>query len=152
MDSNLLQRQVAYTKKCFFEQGYLDREQFTQLEELQDDANPNFAEEIVSLFYNDSARLIRSIEQTMVSKPMDFEKLDNYMHQFKGSSSSIGANRVTDACSQFREFCLAGNLEGCIGSFLQVKQEHEILKKKLDTYFQLDKLGKVENVGGHQVG
>ncbi|XP_050938223.1 uncharacterized protein LOC103488557 isoform X3 [Cucumis melo] len=71
------------------------------------------------------------------SKPTDFEKLDNYMHQFKGSSSSIGANRVTDACSQFREYCLAGNLEGCMRSFQQVKQEHEILKKKLDTYFQL---------------
>ncbi|XP_050938227.1 pseudo histidine-containing phosphotransfer protein 5-like isoform X4 [Cucumis melo] len=114
MDSNLLHRQVAYTKRCFFEQGYLDRDQFTQLEELQDDTNPNFAEEIVSLFYNDSARLIRSIEQTL-----------------------IGANRVTDACSQFREYCLAGNLEGCMRSFQQVKQEHEILKKKLDTYFQL---------------
>ncbi|XP_022951003.1 histidine-containing phosphotransfer protein 4-like [Cucurbita moschata] len=137
MDSSLLQRQVAYTKRCFFEQGYLDRDQFTQLEELQDDTNPNFAEEIVSLFYNDSARLIRSIEQTIVSKPTDFEKLDNYMHQFKGSSSSIGANRVTEACSQFREYCLAGNLEGCIRSFQEVKQEHEILKKKLDTYFQL---------------
>lgn len=73
----------------------------------------------------------------MVSTPTDFEKLDNYMHQFKGSSSSIGANRVTEACSQFREYCLAGNLEGCIRSFQEVKQEHKILKKKLDTYFQL---------------
>ncbi|XP_022131357.1 histidine-containing phosphotransfer protein 4-like isoform X2 [Momordica charantia] len=127
-------------------QGYLDRDQFTQLEELQDDANPNFAEEIVSLFYNDSARLIRSIEQIMVSKPTDFEKLDNYVHQFKGSSSSIGANRVTDACSKFREYCLAEKLEGCIRSFQQVKQEHEILKKKLDTYFQLARqAGKAEN-------
>lgn len=46
-------------------QGYLDREQFTQLEELQDDANPNFVEEVVTLFYNDSARLIQNIEQTL---------------------------------------------------------------------------------------
>lgn len=45
-------------------QGYLD-EQFVQLEELQDDANPNFVEEIVTLFYTDSARLIHNIEQAL---------------------------------------------------------------------------------------
>lgn len=55
----------GWTRQNSLLQGYLDRDQFTQLEELQDDTNPNFAEEIVSLFYNDSARLIRSIEQTM---------------------------------------------------------------------------------------
>ena len=42
-------------------QGFLD-EQFVQLEELQDDANPNFVEEIVTLFYRDSIRLIQNIE------------------------------------------------------------------------------------------
>lgn len=46
-------------------QGFLDSEQFIQLEDLQDDANPNFVEEVVSLFYSDSARLIQNIEQTL---------------------------------------------------------------------------------------
>lgn len=46
-------------------QGYLDSEQLIQLEDLQDDANPNFVEEVVSLFYSDSARLIQNIEQTL---------------------------------------------------------------------------------------
>ncbi|KAJ0907159.1 putative HPT domain superfamily protein [Helianthus annuus] len=41
--------------------GYLD-EQFTQLEDLQDDANPNFVEEIVTSFFSDSTRLIRNVE------------------------------------------------------------------------------------------
>lgn len=45
-------------------QGYLD-EQFIQLEELQDDDNPNFVEEIVTLFFNDSARLLQNIEQAL---------------------------------------------------------------------------------------
>jgi len=45
-------------------QGLLD-EQFIQLEELQDDANPNFVEEIVTLHYRDSSRLISSIEQAL---------------------------------------------------------------------------------------
>jgi histidine-containing phosphotransfer protein len=45
-------------------QGLLD-EQFIQLEELQDDVNPNFVEEIVTLYYRDSSRLISSIEQAL---------------------------------------------------------------------------------------
>lgn len=46
-------------------QQFLDSQQFVQLEDLEDDANPNFVEEIVTLFYKDSARLFQKIEQTM---------------------------------------------------------------------------------------
>ncbi|XP_077239669.1 uncharacterized protein LOC143880556 [Tasmannia lanceolata] len=67
-------------------QGFLD-EQFVQLEELQDDVNPNFVEEVVTLFFKDSARLVVNIEQALEKRPLDFSKLDTYMHQFKGSSS-----------------------------------------------------------------
>lgn len=45
-------------------QGYLD-EQFHQLEELQDDVSPNFVEEVVTLFFRDSSRLIGIIEQAL---------------------------------------------------------------------------------------
>ncbi|KAG8635899.1 hypothetical protein MANES_16G073700v8 [Manihot esculenta] len=108
-----------------------------QLEDLQDDANPNFVEEIVSSFYSDSARLIHNIEQALARRPVDFSKLDDYMHQFKGSSSSIGAKKVKMECSQFREYCCAGNIEGCIRTFQQLKQEHATLRRKLEAYFQL---------------
>ncbi|KAB5514065.1 hypothetical protein DKX38_027971 [Salix brachista] len=95
--------------------GYLD-EQFNQLEDLQDEANPNFVEEVVTLFYSDSARFIHNIEQAMINKPnIDYGKLDDYMHQFKGSSSR------------------------CIKTFRQLKLEHATLKRKLETYFQLVK-------------
>ncbi|KAA8521856.1 hypothetical protein F0562_012522 [Nyssa sinensis] len=111
MDRNSLQHQAARMRKSLFDQGYLE-EQFIQLEDLQDDANPNFVEEIVTLFYSDSARLIRKIEQALSDNPLDFGKLDDYMHQFKGSSSSIGAKKVTRECTQFMEYCKAGNADG----------------------------------------
>ncbi|XP_021277141.1 histidine-containing phosphotransfer protein 4-like [Herrania umbratica] len=136
MDRNHLQHQVTCMRKSLFDQGYLD-EQFIQLEELQDDANPNFVQEIVTLFYTDSARLIQNIEQALNSSPIDFSKLDDYMHQFKGSSSSIGAKKVTDECKVFREYCRAENAEGCIRTFQQVKQEYAILRRKLEVYFQM---------------
>ncbi|KAG5578287.1 hypothetical protein H5410_058421 [Solanum commersonii] len=58
---NQKKRQAAYMKRSLLDQGYLD-EQFIHLEELQDDANPNFVEEVVKLYYTDSARYVRNIE------------------------------------------------------------------------------------------
>ncbi|KAL0676361.1 hypothetical protein Bca4012_004342 [Brassica carinata] len=91
-------------------QGYLD-EQFVELEELQDDANPNFVEEVATLYFKDSARLISNIEQALERGSFDFNRLDNYMHQFKGSSTSIGASKVKTECTMFREYCRVGNAE-----------------------------------------
>ncbi|KAE8735241.1 Histidine-containing phosphotransfer protein 4 [Hibiscus syriacus] len=138
MDRNRLQHQAACMRRSLFDQGYLD-EPFIQLEELQDDANPNFVQEIVTLFYTDSARLIQNIEHALSTRPTDFNKLDDYMHQFKGSSSSIGAKKVTDECTVFGEYCSAENAEGCIRSFQQVNQEYVILRRKLEVYLQMAK-------------
>ncbi|KAK9946616.1 hypothetical protein M0R45_012070 [Rubus argutus] len=137
MDRNQLRRQVAHMRSSLIEQNYLDQQQFVQLEDLEDDSNPNFVEEIVTLFYKDSSRLFQKIDQALHSIPMDFARLDDYMHQFKGSSSSIGAIKVKNECTQFKECCLAGNAEGCSRAFQRVKQEHEALKRQLETYFQL---------------
>ncbi|KAK6236798.1 hypothetical protein SCA6_012135 [Theobroma cacao] len=113
MGRNSLQHQVACMRRSLFDQGFLD-EQFIQLEELQDDASPNFVQEIVTLFYTDSARLIQNIEQAL-----------------------IGAKKVTDECKVFREYCSAENAQGCIRTFQQVKQEYAILRRKLEVYFQM---------------
>lgn len=136
MDTESLQEQSVQLRRSLFDQGYLD-EQFIQLEELQDNANPDFVEEIVTSYYADSARLIKNIEQALAKHPLDFEKLDNYMHQFKGSSSSIGAKKVVSECSQFRKYCAAGNGEWCVKTFQMIKQEHAALRKKLEAYFQM---------------
>ncbi|KAL8170446.1 hypothetical protein V2J09_022250 [Rumex salicifolius] len=136
MDRNQLHRQVAAMRQSLFDQAYLD-EQFVQLEELQDETNPSFVEEVVTLFYKDSARLLNNMEQAMITCSLDFARLDNFMHQFKGSCSSIGAKKVKNECSQFREYCRTGNSDGCIKTFQQLKREYATLRKKLEAYFQL---------------
>ncbi|PIN26039.1 Two-component phosphorelay intermediate involved in MAP kinase cascade regulation [Handroanthus impetiginosus] len=139
-----MQRQLANMRQSLFDQGYLD-EQFIQLEELQDDANPNFVEEVVTLYYRDSARLVQNIEQALEKNPLDFNKLDGIMHQFKGRSSSIGAKKVKIECTQFREYCRSGSAEGCKRTFQQLKKEYATLRKKLEAYFQLARqVGPVE--------
>ncbi|GMI91799.1 HPT phosphotransmitter 4 [Hibiscus trionum] len=136
MERNPMRRQLAIMRKSLFDQGHLD-EQFIELEELQDDANPNFVEEVVALYFRDSARLILNMEQALEGKPFDFNKLDGYMHQFKGSSTSIGAKKVKAESTLFREYCRSGNAEGCVRAFQQLKKEYGTLRKKLEAYFQL---------------
>ncbi|KAF4362147.1 hypothetical protein F8388_023999 [Cannabis sativa] len=109
--NNQMRRQIAAMRQSLFDQGFLD-EQFIQLEELQDDANPNFVEEVATLYYRDSSRLIYNLDQALEKSPLDFNKLDNYMHQLKGSSTSIGAKKVKAECTQFREYCRTANGEG----------------------------------------
>ncbi|BAT78368.1 hypothetical protein VIGAN_02103700 [Vigna angularis var. angularis] len=136
MDKTKLRQQALFIRTSLFDQGFLD-EQFIQLEELQDDVNPNFVEEIVTLFYSDSVRLIYNIERGLMSNPPNFTKLDDFMHQFKGSCSSIGAKKVKTECSRFSEYCAAENFEGCFMTFQQINVEYTTLKKKLQTYFQV---------------
>ncbi|XP_010924665.1 pseudo histidine-containing phosphotransfer protein 2-like isoform X1 [Elaeis guineensis] len=136
MEYSNLRHRAADMRKSLFDQGYLD-EQFYQLEELQDEVSPNFVEEVVTLFFRDSARLISNIEQTLDKCPQDFVKLDAYVHQLKDSSSSIGASRVKNACTLCREYCDEKNLEGCLKLFHKLKREHAVLRQKLGSYFQL---------------
>ncbi|CAA6662502.1 unnamed protein product [Spirodela intermedia] len=116
MECSPLYRQAANMKKSLLDQGYLD-EQFHQLEELQDDLSPNFVEE--------------------VKTPRDFQRLDGFIHQLKGSSSSIGAAKVKNECSAFQDHCNQGSTEGCLRSFKRVKREHAALRQKLENYLQV---------------
>ncbi|KAH7565315.1 hypothetical protein JRO89_XS09G0185600 [Xanthoceras sorbifolium] len=124
MERNQLRRQLAVMRQSLFDQGFLD-EQFIQLEELQDDANPNFVEEIV----------------TLEKSPLDFNKLDSYMHH-------IGAKKVKAESTHFREYCKAGNAEGCLRTFQQLKKEYTTLKKKLEAYFQMARQAGPKEIAG----
>ncbi|XP_047042913.1 pseudo histidine-containing phosphotransfer protein 1-like [Lolium rigidum] len=91
--------------------GHLD-EQFRQVEDLQDEASPNFVEEVAVLFFKDSGRLISNLEQALEKYPRDFNRWDAYMQQLKGSCSSIGASRMKSECMSFKDNCGKGNVEG----------------------------------------
>ncbi|KAI4372248.1 hypothetical protein MLD38_010502 [Melastoma candidum] len=137
MDALQLRKQlIEYTAELFSE-GFLD-EQFTQLQQLQDETNPNFVVEVVSLFFQDSERLLNELAKSLSQQEIDFKKIDAYVHQLKGSSSSVGAHRVQRSCISFRDFCNAKNIEGCLECLQKVKQEYSLIKDKLETFFDLE--------------
>ncbi|XP_041019870.1 histidine-containing phosphotransfer protein 1-like isoform X2 [Juglans microcarpa x Juglans regia] len=106
-----LQKQLVDYTASLFQEGFLD-EQFNQLQQLQDESNPDFVVEVVSLFFEDSERLLNELAKALELKTIDFRKVDAHVHQFKGSSSSIGAQRVQKVCIAFRNYCEEQNIEG----------------------------------------
>ncbi|CAH1443272.1 unnamed protein product [Lactuca virosa] len=129
-----LQRQFIEYTTSLYNEGYLD-DQFTQLQKLQDESNPDFVVEVVSLFFEDSEKLLNNLATALQQKTVDYKQVDSHVHQFKGSSSSIGAQRVTNMCVHFRNFCEEKNLEGCLQ---QAKHEYILVRNKLEALFRLE--------------
>lgn len=132
-----MQRRFLEYTASLFNQGLLDG-QFQQLQQLQDESNPDFVVEVVSLFFEDSEKLLHDLTIAIGQQTVDFKKVDAYVHQFKGSSSSIGAQRVRNACIAFRSFCEEQNVEACMRCLLQLKQEYSLVKDKLQDLFRLE--------------
>ncbi|KAL3812754.1 hypothetical protein ACJIZ3_014022 [Penstemon smallii] len=137
MEVNQMQRSFLEYATVLFREGFLDG-QFSQLQMLQDESNPDFVVEVVSLFFEDSQKLLNDLTTTLDQQNVDFKKIDAHIHQLKGSSSSIGAQRVKNACIAFRNFCDQQNLEGCMRCLQHVKQEYLLVKSKLEALLRLE--------------
>ncbi|KAF4395012.1 hypothetical protein F8388_017740, partial [Cannabis sativa] len=103
-----LQKQLGDYTTSLFNEGFLD-DQFNQLQQLQDESNPDFVVEVVSLFFEDSDRLLNELAKALNYQNTDFRKVDAHVHQLKGSSSR------------------------CLNCLQQVKQEYTLVKNKLET-------------------
>ncbi|KAF6138694.1 hypothetical protein GIB67_009888 [Kingdonia uniflora] len=136
MDLTQMQRRLVDYTSSLFREGYLD-DQFTQLQQLQDESNPDFVFEVVTLFFEDSQRLINELGEALDQQNVDFKKVDAHVHQLKGSSSSIGAQRVKNVCVIFRNYCEERNTERCMRCLQQLKHENSLVKTKLETLFRL---------------
>ena len=65
--------ELGFDDECllFCMKGVLD-EQFNQLQQLQDESNPNFVVEVVSLFFEDSERLLNDLTKTLYESKLEF--------------------------------------------------------------------------------
>ncbi|WOL16392.1 histidine-containing phosphotransfer protein 1 [Canna indica] len=137
MDLGSLQRRYIDFTSALLREGILDG-QFTQLQQLQDESNPDFVLEVVTLFFEDSEKLLNELSRTLEQQVVDFKKVDAHVHQLKGSSASIGAQKVKDVCMAFRNYCEEMNQEGCLNCLRQVKDQYLLVKNKLETLFMLE--------------
>ena len=84
-------------------EGLLD-DQFTQLLQLQDESNPHFIDEVVSLYFEDSAGKLEKLRAKLSVSAPDYGELDQIVHQLKGSSASFGASAIAQHCVQVLMF------------------------------------------------
>ncbi|GAA0147769.1 hypothetical protein LIER_07389 [Lithospermum erythrorhizon] len=132
-----LQKQYVDFVTSLYHEGFLD-DQFLELQKLRDDSNPSFVAEVVSLFFDDSENLINNLAKAFHQHVVDYKLVDAHVHQFKGSSSSIGANKVKNACVDFKNSCDQKNIQGCLTCLQNVKREYYFVKSKLETLFRLE--------------
>ncbi|OAO94668.1 hypothetical protein AXX17_AT5G19630 [Arabidopsis thaliana] len=98
-------------------QGYLDR-QYTQLEALAKDTNPNFIVEIITLYFRDSPNVIASLEHELEREPIEVPMITRCILRLESSSARlviiffIGAIKVVKELKKANTFLKAGNIEG----------------------------------------
>lgn len=144
-DVGKLTQELCDLTDSMFAEGILD-DQFTQLQQLQDESNPEFVGEVIGLFFEDSAKLLTDLEQEVNEDPVDFKKVDAHVHQFKGSSSSIGAARVKAICIEMRAHCDEESKDKCLTDLGKIKEEFDVVKGKLELMMSLEK--KILEKGG----
>mmetsp|Transcript_50811 Transcript_50811/g.110809 ORF Transcript_50811/g.110809 Transcript_50811/m.110809 type:complete len:150 (-) Transcript_50811:189-638(-) len=136
-NAEVIQQHIQQLVAQLCQEGVLD-EQFQQLMLLQDESNPDFVAEVVQLYFEDSAGKIDKIDEMLSAPSPNFEELDQLVHQFKGSSASLGAQVLAQLCIRLRECCQVSNVQGCITLSQQLRQAYEQLHSKLALFMQLE--------------
>ncbi|KHG28275.1 Histidine-containing phosphotransfer 4 -like protein [Gossypium arboreum] len=119
MESKHVNQQIAAMRQSFFDEEVLD-EFFSQLEQLEDQNNPNFVEEVFTMYFRDSTTLLETVEQAIV-----------------------GANKVLNEINKTRQVLEKGNLEGTKAGIWEMRKKYGSLKAKLEPYFQLKQANSV---------
>ncbi|PON42836.1 Histidine phosphotransferase [Parasponia andersonii] len=113
--------------------------QFTQLQALRDQTNPDFVVKVVDLFCSDAQNIIKILIKHMSQEDTDFHQMDPYVHQLRGCTSSIGAQSMTMACADLCQAFAARNKKICLKVLHKIECEYFTLYDKLRDVVQLEK-------------
>ncbi|CAA3002462.1 histidine-containing phosphotransfer 1-like [Olea europaea subsp. europaea] len=143
-----LQKQYVDFTTCLFREGYLD-DQYVQLQKLQDESNPEFVVEVVSIFFEDSEKLLNDMACSLsvsISLPwvlfcvpdllIDFNFFSFFLILFQLYSQQqvVDFKKVDGYVHQFK-----GSSSRCLRYLNLVKQEFYLVKNKLETLSRLER-------------
>lgn len=106
---------------------------------VQDDSNPDFVKDLIDLYYMDAGSKIESLRGLLGHDHVDFQQMDQIVHQFKGSSSSFGAKAMADICVRLREGCHQQDVAGCRQICSELSIEFDRLKTTLNKFGELER-------------
>ncbi|KAI5606117.1 hypothetical protein POPTR_001G464900v4 [Populus trichocarpa] len=143
MASTPLRQQLSIMRQSFFDEGLLDQGQVSYLETLENEDDPDFIENVFTMFLRDSSRYIASIEKALETTPVDRLVMERMMYRLKGSSASIGASKINDENNKLRKLFHEGDLESGKAALQKLKAEHVNFKEKLSVYVGMLKQAKL---------
>ncbi|XP_074347357.1 histidine-containing phosphotransfer protein 1-like [Apium graveolens] len=130
MDSlKQLQRHYVQFVKSLYREKTVDR-QFFDMQKLSDD--PQFLSVLANGFDNVWESVSHKLEIAIEHKNVNRE-LNDAVHRLKGSSTSIGAKKVTTLCLAFEDHYSTQNYEACLQCLPKMKEEYVFVKNKLET-------------------
>ncbi|XP_052182056.1 pseudo histidine-containing phosphotransfer protein 2-like [Diospyros lotus] len=132
--------QLDNMRQSLLDEGLIG-ETFIQLERLQTEADPNFIEEVVSIFYTtDSAKCLQNLEQALCK--MALQQLKEELATLKGKLEAyfllgrqVRVAEAVDGSDQAVDYQNGVSL--CKMALQQLKEELATLKGKLEAYFLL---------------
>ncbi|KAG6794246.1 hypothetical protein POTOM_003485 [Populus tomentosa] len=134
MASTPLRQQLSIMRQSFFDEGLLDQGQVSHLETLENEDDPDFIENLFTLFLRDSSRYIASIEKALETTPVDYLVMERMMYRLKGSSASLGASKINAENNKLRKLFHEGDMESGKAALQKLKAEHVNFKQKLSVY------------------
>ncbi|KAL9366003.1 hypothetical protein Peur_037202 [Populus x canadensis] len=143
MASTPLRQQLSIMRQSFFDEGLLDQGQVSYLETLENEDDPDFIENVFTMFLRDSSRYIASIEKALETTPVDRLVMERMMYRLKGSSASLGASKINDENNKLRKFFHEGDMESGKAALQKLKAEHVNFKEKLSVYVGMLKQAKL---------
>ena len=112
------------------ERAALDIGVISNLRALQSRAEPNLLSDLIDSFLRDSAERIAAMRGAAASG--DAKALTRTAHALKGSSGTVGANRMTALCDVIEELSRASSMEGSPALIDALAEEFERVKRALE--------------------
>ncbi|KAL4323206.1 hypothetical protein GQ457_11G019320 [Hibiscus cannabinus] len=120
------------------EQGVLDHN-YDRLRSMEHPDNPLFVNEVFAMFFNDAPEYIGRLTAFLSTDDVDYVNIKNIAHYLKGCASSVGGQRMTLACYQFRNACDEKDKERCLEMLERVKREYNTLEDCINNITQMER-------------
>lgn len=134
----VLEKRIEMLQSELYGIGILD-EQFAQLQLLEDESNPNFVSEMVTLYFEDTGVKLERLGVLIKEDNVNLSELDSIFHQLKGSSSSVGAQAMAAACADCREYCQRQDKDSVLPAYERMLAAFNELKERLMELLDLQK-------------
>lgn len=118
-DESLVAELLEMEKRAFDPTNtLLNRAQFDELLDLQTDSEPDFMQEIVDMYCDDSQSMLEELQEILMHEkkrtPEGYEAARAALHKLRGASSTLGAEGIQNTCETIREAIVSGDVDAML--------------------------------------